>query len=93
MEWFKAEKLVSGCNNGCLCIYDKERRSISFNKIHDGSIIKITFSCYDQYLATSGTDKKVKIWTMPDCDPLYTFTCNKPVKVIKLYKIGSSFMN
>lgn len=87
MEWTKSEQLLSGCNNGCLCIYNKECPSISFNTIHDGSIIKITFSSNDQYLATSGTDKRVKIWTMPDCVPLYTFTCNKPVKVTKLYKI------
>lgn len=84
MHFTRRNCLITGCSNGRLCVWTSYLVCTNtYYAAHVNGIITIELSCNENYLATTGKDRKVKIWKWPTLQQLFEmYFPEAPVKVI-----------
>ncbi|GJQ85015.1 cort [Trypoxylus dichotomus] len=79
--WSKSGALVSGCSNGKLSYWHLATEvSHAIYCAHKGAIVGIQFSCNENYLASSGLDNNIQIWSFPQMNYVITIVGSSPMK-------------
>ncbi|KAJ8957359.1 hypothetical protein NQ318_004838, partial [Aromia moschata] len=94
IEWTRDNSLITGCSEGGLCWWSPEFLAIKmFCRAHASYIINIKVSCNENYLVTSGIDKVVRLWKLPEFKEDFEITMSRsPVKSIAWHPWRDSLM-
>ncbi|RZC42769.1 cell division cycle protein 20 -like protein, partial [Asbolus verrucosus] len=93
LEWINDNCLVTGCNNGVLKMHTADLKCIRRVRFaHDSAIINIASSCNRKLIATSGTDRKVIIWKVPELEGYFQITFPSVVRALAWHPWRSALL-
>lgn len=64
--------LFRGCNDGIVCIFNvsgSNAEIIDYASVHQGIILDLVISPNDDFVATTGTDKNIRIHSLKEMIP------------------------
>ncbi|XP_044268125.1 protein cortex-like isoform X2 [Tribolium madens] len=83
LEWITPKFLVTGCSQGTLKIFTSKLKKIrGLSNAHNGAIIKIASSCDRRFIATTGLDKRMIVWKIPDLERHFCFETDTISKAV-----------
>ncbi|XP_056647709.1 protein cortex-like [Diorhabda sublineata] len=82
-EWTKSNYILTGCSKGTLTRWLHNLNYSRFRyRAHVGDITKLILSCKEKYIATTGIDNNLVIWTYHEIEQKLNIKCILPTKAI-----------